>query len=64
VDSGAPVEDFRALKERLSTMRGEGIRTQGEFGRDNLVFKSLRNNGVLDKMTRYIRDREDKELSL
>lgn len=64
VDTGAPVEDFRALKERIASMRSEGIAKGGEFATDNLVFKSLRNNGALDKMTRYIRDREDKELSL
>lgn len=63
LDRGAPAEDFRVMKEKLKKMRTEGLK-RGEFGRDNLVFKSLRNNGLLDSMTQYVRDRENEELSL
>jgi hypothetical protein len=31
---------------------------------ENLVFKELRNRGVIDKMTQYLRSRQDEKLSL
>jgi hypothetical protein len=45
-------------------MRASGLQKAGEFAFENLVFKELRNTGVLDKMNEYIRLRKDEELSL
>ena len=52
------------LKEKIRTMRGSAIQRGGEFALENLVFKELRNRGYLDKLSKYIRTIEDKNLSL
>ena len=52
------------LKEKIRTMRGSAIQRGGEFALENLVFKELRNRGDLDKLSKYIRTIEDKNLSL
>ena len=45
-------------------MRDSAIQKAGEFSVENLVFKELRNRGILDKMTDHIRNLQDKKLSL
>ena len=35
-------------------MRDSAIQKAGEFSVENLVFKELRNRGILDKMTDHI----------
>ena len=45
-------------------MRKAALAGGDEFSFDNLVFKALRNDGVLDRMNKYIRSLKDKELSL
>lgn len=58
------VESAKALKAQITGVRGEAIRAEGEFARDNLVFKDLRNRGYLDKLQKYIKTAEDEKLSL
>ena len=58
------VDAFKKLKNRLRGMRAAGIEKAGETSTENLVFKELRNRGYLDKMSKHIRDLEDKDLSL
>jgi len=36
----------------------------GEWSTENIVFKILRNLGIIDKLTQQIRELEDEELSL
>jgi hypothetical protein len=55
---------LRRVKERVTTMRKSGLERAGEFSVENLVFKLLRNQGLIDRMTKLIRDLEDQELSL
>jgi len=57
-------EQFKKLKSRLKEMRSSSIEKGGEYAVENLVFKELRNRGYLDKMNKYLRNLEDKELSL
>ena len=57
-------EAFRNIKNRLKGMRAGAIEKGGEYAPENLVFKELRNRGYLDKMTKYLRNREDEDLSL
>ena len=57
-------EQFQVLKSKLKNMRAESIEKYGEYGRENLVFKELRNRGYLDKMNKYQTSLKDKELSL
>lgn len=58
------IETLNKVKDKLKRMRQEGLDKGGEFSIGNLVFKELRNRGVLEKMNKYMRTIEDKLLSL
>jgi hypothetical protein len=45
-------------------LRNASIQKAGEFSRENLLYKALRNMGKLDKMSQYISNYEDKQYSL
>lgn len=64
IENNAPLSDFRTLRERIGGMRKTALSLGGEHAQENLVFKSLRNMGALDRMSKHMRDREDQELSL
>lgn len=53
-----------AAKERITTMRKAGLERAGEWSTENLVFKALRNMGIIDQLTEKIREIEDQSLSL
>ena len=57
-------QSFKDLKHKISDMRAAAIAKGGEFSFENLVFKELRNRGLLDKMNKYMGTLHDKELSL
>lgn len=57
-------QTFRNIKGRLKVMRSSAIEKGGEVAPENLVFKELRNRGYLDKMSKYLRNLEDEDLSL
>ena len=57
-------EAFKNIKNRLKGMRAGAIEKGGESAPENLVFKELRNRGYLDKMSKYLRNLEDTDLSL
>ena len=57
-------EAFRNIKNRLKGMRSGAIEKGGEVAPENLVFKELRNRGYLEKMSNYLRNLEDTDLSL
>lgn len=42
------------LKSKILKMRGEGLRREGEFSVENLVFKKLRNQGYIEKIIELI----------
>jgi hypothetical protein len=52
------------IKERVTAMRKSGLAQAGEWSVENLVFKLLRNQGLIDKLADRIRGLEDQELSL
>jgi hypothetical protein len=58
------ITKLRAVKQKISQMRKAGLEKAGEWSTENLVFKILRNLGMIDKLTQEIRDLEDEELSL
>ena len=65
IDSNSDdIAAFKKLKGRLKGMRSTAIEKGGESAPENLVFKELRNRGYLDKMNSYLRNLEDKNLSL
>lgn len=53
-----------AAKKRVTQMRKAGLERAGEWSIENLVFKQLRNQGLIDSISRHIRDLEDQDLSL
>ena len=55
---------LRAVKEKITKMRKAGLSRAGEWSVENLVFKILRNLGLIDQITEKIRELEDQELSL
>jgi len=58
------ITKLRTVKQKITQMRKAGLEKAGEWSTENLVFKILRNLGMIDKMTQEIRDLEDQELSL
>jgi len=64
IERRLPEKEFGVMKEKLKNMRKAALAGGDEFSFDNLVFKALRNDGVLDRMNKYIRSLKDKELSL
>lgn len=64
ISTNAEDESFSKLKEKFKNMRSSGLKKIGEFSLENLVFKELRNRGVIDRMTQYLQSRLDQKLSL
>jgi len=58
------LERLRAVKDKITQMRKAGLERAGEWSVENLVFKILRNLGLIDQITEKIRELEDQELSL
>lgn len=58
------LEKLRAVKDKVTQMRKAGLERAGEWSVENLVFKILRNLGIIDQITEKIRELEDSELSL
>lgn len=58
------IETATALRDKIRMMRGAAIQNGGEFSFENLVFKELRNNGYLDKLSNYLKSNQEKQLSL
>lgn len=55
---------LRTVKDKVTKMRKAGLARTGEWSVENLVFKILRNLGVIDAVAEKIRELEDSELSL
>ncbi|MFM7011117.1 MAG: hypothetical protein ACKO0Z_17645 [Betaproteobacteria bacterium] len=60
----ADADAFKALKDKLKTLRSIAIAQYGEFTFENLVFKELRNRQYIDKIDKYEQNLRDQELSL
>ncbi len=58
------LEKLRVVKDKITKMRKAGLERAGEWSVENLVFKILRNLGLIDQITEKIRELEDQELSL
>ena len=58
------ITKLRSVKQKITQMRKAGLEKAGEWSTENLVFKVLRNMGLIDKMTDMVRELEDEELSL
>jgi hypothetical protein len=58
------LEQLRVVKDKITQMRKSGLERAGEWSVENLVFKIIRNLGLIDEITDKIRELEDQELSL
>lgn len=52
-DENSLITIATAIMDRIKKMRQAGLEDKGEFSTENLVFKVLRNNGYLEKLTDY-----------
>ena len=50
--------------KRIFDMRKSGLKNGGEFSVENLVFKKLRDNDLINRLREYMYKERDKELSL
>lgn len=64
IEKKMPAEAMEAIKKKIVQGRRDGIKANGEFAFENLVFKELRNQAYLQKMTDYINTGFQKNLSL
>lgn len=64
IHDNKPVHDFETITNKLYTMRAAAIHTAGEFSFENLLFKELRNRGIIDKIKSYKNAKYDAEYSL
>jgi hypothetical protein len=55
---------MRLAKQKLTKMRKAGLERAGEYSVENIVFKQLRNLGMIDQLSTEIRELEDEQLSL
>lgn len=58
------LEKLKSIKEKVVQMRKAGLERAGEWSTENLVFKILRNTGMIEELTNKIHELVDKELSL
>ena len=58
------INEIQDFINRLYILRNASLINDGEFGLGNLVFKELRNNGVLQKLKDKLRELKSKELTL
>jgi predicted nucleotidyltransferase len=58
------VDQMQTMLTRLRQMRQAGLDQHGEFGAENLAFKMLRNQGVIDRLRSARNQARDQELSL
>lgn len=57
-------ERMELLAKKIREMRTAGLASTGEFGPENLAFKLLRANGLIDKLRQARLSAKDQELSL
>lgn len=64
VDENTDIDEIQEIIDNLYIVRQSSLAEDGEFGEGNLVFKEIRNNGLLDKLKNIKRKITDKELTL
>lgn len=64
ISHGVP-EDADEMRTKLALMRRSGLSTpEAEYSVENLAFKTLRNNGYIEKLMNFSEEALDKKLSL
>jgi hypothetical protein len=58
-------DSVQILKDRIKRLRQSGLeKNSGEFSVENLAWKTIRNNGFLDKLDNYVKNLDDASLSV
>lgn len=57
------LDNVTKLKDKIKRYRQSGLEKSGEISIENLTYKTLRNNGYLEKLNKYVKKIEDKKLS-
>lgn len=63
IKNNGSLESAKQIWDEISHLRASAIKEDGEFAEKNLVFKDLRNLGLLEKLSNYIRFKEDTDFS-
>lgn len=58
------VDAIQLVLDKISGLRKSGLSKTGEFGLQNMVFKVVRNSGMIEKLRQALVDLSDEELSL
>lgn len=58
------IKEALKVYKHLFDMRKSGLKDGGEFSSENIVFKKLRDSGLIDRLRDYMYKERDKELSL
>jgi hypothetical protein len=58
------LDGLKQIKDLLSKYRKQGLSRSGELGRANVVFKTLRNSGVIAQLMQALLELEDRKLSV
>lgn len=64
LDSLETKEDLKDFIDGLYLIRKSSLAKDGELGEGNLIFKQLRNEGILDELKTRLNELEDQELTL
>lgn len=64
INSSGNLDEAIKLYRHLFKMRKNSLMLGGEFSVENLVFKKIRDNGLLDRLREYMYKERDKALSL
>ena len=64
IEEVADKEESTQLMDKIKRMRKAGLTKEGELSVENLVFKKLRNEGLIGKLADIKKQEIDKELSL
>lgn len=63
-DEEGRYKEAEKLKSKIKNMRAAGLESGGEYATENLVFKTLRNNGYLERLGDIKTASFDKQMSL
>ena len=58
------IDDIDNFLDDVYKLRQQGLLATGEYGKDNLIFKELRNNGILQRLKDMKVKEQNKEMSL
>jgi predicted nucleotidyltransferase len=64
VNNNAGIETLKDIRNKIKTLRTEGLKEDGEYSVGNLVFKKLRHDQAIKKLYDYKKEVLNKSLSL